>query len=49
MYEALSVSADDVPALPGLDEDPEEVKAAAAREAAAKRKAEGAREMPDDR
>ncbi|KAK9842464.1 hypothetical protein WJX81_001323 [Elliptochloris bilobata] len=40
---------DDVPVLPGLDEDPEEVKKAAAKEAAAKRKAEGGREIPEDR
>ena len=44
-----SVCADDVPVLPGLDEDPEEVKKAAAKEAAAKRKAEGGREAPEDR
>ena len=51
-----SHSAEDVPALPGLDEDPEEVKKAAAKEAAAKakeaaakRRAESGREMPEDK
>ena len=52
----IARSAEDVPALPGLDEDPEEVKKAAAKEAAAKakeaaakRRAESGREMPEDR
>ena len=45
----VAVRADDVPVLPGLDEDPEEVKVAAAKEAALKRKAEGGREVPEDR
>ena len=47
--EIITGCADDVPVLPGLDEDPEEVKKAAAKEAAAKRKAEGVREVPEDR
>ncbi len=45
--------AEDVPALPGLDEDPEVVKKAAVKEAAdkaaARRRAEGGREAPEDR
>ena len=45
----ITMRADDVPVLPGLDEDPEEVKKAAAKEAAAKRKADGGREAPEDR
>jgi hypothetical protein len=45
--------AEDVPALPGLDEDPEVVKKAAVKEAAdkaaARRRTEGGREAPEDR